>query len=190
MKISKIRDVKTPNRGTANSAGIDFYVPTFNEQFVKDFNSKNPGIEFKIDLLERKFTLQPKRRVLIPSGIKVNLTTVNKLKQFGNMGQPLMDFNHQINGIALIAFNKSGISTKKGVDILACVVDEDYQGEVHLSLLNTGYEPIDLHEGDKVVQFILIPVIYDYIDVVDEIDLYESKSERGPSGFGEGTGNN
>ncbi len=27
MKIKKIRDVKTPSRGTPDSAGIDFYIP-------------------------------------------------------------------------------------------------------------------------------------------------------------------
>lgn len=27
MKVQKLRDVKTPNRGTTVSAGIDFYVP-------------------------------------------------------------------------------------------------------------------------------------------------------------------
>ena len=27
MKICKTREVKTPNRGTAESAGIDFFVP-------------------------------------------------------------------------------------------------------------------------------------------------------------------
>ena len=27
MKISKVREVKTPTRGTEKSAGIDFYMP-------------------------------------------------------------------------------------------------------------------------------------------------------------------
>lgn len=32
MKISKVKSVKTPTRGTSKSAGIDFYVP---EDFVE-----------------------------------------------------------------------------------------------------------------------------------------------------------
>lgn len=34
MKISKIKDVKTPERGTARSAGIDFFVPNDFEETV------------------------------------------------------------------------------------------------------------------------------------------------------------
>ena len=79
MKIQKIRDVKTPGRGTSQSAGIDFYVP-------EDFTTS---------------VLQPGESVLIPSGIKVQVPT----------------------GYMLTAFNKSGVATKQGLSIGACVVD-------------------------------------------------------------------
>ena len=35
MKISKIRNVKTPTRGTTGSAGIDFYVPEAARQSIR-----------------------------------------------------------------------------------------------------------------------------------------------------------
>ena len=53
MKISKIRNVKTPTRGTDGSAGIDFFVPN---DFPKDL-----------------CTIQPNERFFIPSGIKANV---------------------------------------------------------------------------------------------------------------------
>lgn len=50
MKITKIREVKTPTRGTECSAGLDFYVPA--------------GI---------RLCMLPGDDVLIPSGIKVEV---------------------------------------------------------------------------------------------------------------------
>ena len=67
MKISKIRDVKTPVRGTEKSAGIDFFVP-------KDFN---------------KTRLFPGESVFIPSGIKVNVPTGHALIAFNKSGVAL-----------------------------------------------------------------------------------------------------
>jgi dUTP pyrophosphatase len=54
MKYIKTRNVKDPTRGTADSAGIDFYIPN-------DFNN---GFEY---------LLHPNDSVNIPSGIKVVL---------------------------------------------------------------------------------------------------------------------
>jgi len=51
MHITLTRDVKKPNRGTSNSAGIDFYVPN----------------DFKATILE------PGQSVKIPSGVKMLL---------------------------------------------------------------------------------------------------------------------
>lgn len=41
----------------------------------------------------------------------------------------------------------------------ACVVDEDYLGEVHISLINTSNNEVYINENDKVVQFILLPLV-------------------------------
>ena len=44
IKFTRIRDVKSPTRGTAEAAGIDFFVPNYNEQFRNDFEAKNPNV--------------------------------------------------------------------------------------------------------------------------------------------------
>ena len=139
MKISKIREVKTPTRGTNQSAGIDFFVPFgFHEN------------------------LEPGKSCLIPSGIKANVPE-----------------NH-----ALIAFNKSGVAVKKNLHVGACVVDEDYQGEIHINLTNVGDETTSIESGEKIIQFVLVPVSYEEVEVVNEEDLFESVTERGSGGFG------
>ncbi len=66
----------------------------------------------------------------------------------------------------------------------ACVVDSDYQGEIHLHLINTGREDVNISPGDKLVQFLLIPVDHGIVEMVDEADLFETESERGSGGFG------
>jgi dUTP pyrophosphatase len=157
MKYTKIREVKSPSRGTEQSAGIDFFVPT-------EWNGGEP------------LSVEPGGRVLIPSGIKVNVPS----------------------GYALIAFNKSGIASKTGMVVGACVVDEDYQGEVHINMINTnqpteqfdgtvyaanpGY--VAITPGDKLVQFILVPVNYTNPEEVSMEELYSEVSERGEGGFG------
>ena len=145
LKFTKVRDVKSPTRGTNGSAGIDFYIPE--------------GMNYEIE---------PNCSVLIPSGIKV-----------------LMPNDH-----ALIAFNKSGIASKKELDVMACVIDQDYAGEIHINLSNVGRETQYLKAGDKVVQFILLPINICELQEIETVDeLYKNtKSERGEGGFGS-TGN-
>ena len=139
MKISKVREVKTPTRGTEKSAGIDFFVPF--------------GISE---------TLAPGSSCLIPSGIKANVPE-----------------NH-----ALVAFNKSGVAVKKSLHVGACVVDEDYQGEIHINLTNVGNETVQIESGEKIIQFVLVPVSYNEVQLVGEGDLFESNTQRGSGGFG------
>ena len=145
MKFSKVRDVKSPSRGTALSAGIDFFVPN--------------------DFIE--MTVLPNQRTLIPSGIKVSLP----------------------DGYALIAFNKSGVASKTGMIVGACVVDEDYQGEIHLNMINTSDIGQLIRPGDKLTQFILVPVNYAEPQEVIQDDLYREVTQRGEGGFGS-TGEN
>lgn len=136
MKIQKLRNVKTPNRGTEASAGIDFYVP-------EDFETT---------------ILKSGESVLIPSGIKAQVP----------------------RGYALIAFNKSGVSVKQGLQVGACVVDEDYRLEIHLHVINISDKDQTVATGQKLIQFVLIPVCY--FDV-EEVDNIENNTER-KGGFG------
>ena len=73
---------------------------------------------------------------------------------------------------------------KKSLDVGACVVDEDYQGEIHLHLTNVGKDKGILAAGEKIVQFLLLPVSYANIEVVSEEELYQAPTSRGDGGFG------
>lgn len=140
MKFAKVRDVKSPQRGTPQSAGIDFFVPN-------DFSP---------------VTLRPGEDALIPSGLKVKV----------------------IPGYMLAAFNKSGVATKRKLIKGAEVVDEDYQGEVHIHVFNSGNSVETIKAGEKLIQFILVPVNYTDPEEVVEEELFVEISQRGAGGFG------
>lgn len=84
---------------------------------------------------------------------------------------------------ALIGFNKSGVALR-GLSIGACVIDEDYQGEISLHVFNRTNNPITIKGGEKLVQFIIIPVLYHTPIEVDESELFSETTERGEGGFG------
>ena len=88
------------------------------------------------------------------------------------------------DGYALIAMNKSGVALKKGLLVGACVVDSDYQGEIHLHLVNVGTRDVTIVPGEKLVQFLLVPVSHCKVDVVSEEILFTAETSRGSGGFG------
>lgn len=180
MKISLTRNVKAPERGTQHSAGIDFFVPEYDSQFLTDFTEKNKKqIESKeVEISTDQILLKPHARVLIPAGVHVNLEEFTK-RVLGHS---------ENSGVALIVHNKSGVGSKKGLDRLAEVIDQDYQGEVHMNVVNTSNENQIIKPGDKLVQMILLPVLYSTPEVVPFETLYDKSTERGGGGFGS-TGN-
>lgn len=190
MKYSKIRQVKDLSRGTSLSAGIDFYIPKFNEQFISDLKIKNPSLiiyestdslaftpvdDIYLDKNTKKIILHPGERILIPSGIKVNLD---------EDAQIIKNILGKNSGIVLSGRNKSGVASKKGLDVLASEVDEDYQGEIHINLLNTSNTVVEISQDEKIVQFELQPVLYSNLTEVNIDNLYSITTERSDGGFG------
>lgn len=127
---------------------------------------RSAGLDFYIpdDIFPSEgFVLTAGRSYNIPSGIKAKIP----------------------EGYALIAFNKSGVALKKGLQVGACVVDEDYQGEIHLHVRNTSLTWCTLENGEKLIQFLLVPILYEDVEVMDEEkDLFPEITGRGSGGFG------
>lgn len=157
MRYSKVRDVKSPERGTPKSAGIDFFVPN-------DF---------------QPYLLCPGDDLLIPSGIKAELPE----------GYMLMAANKSGIAASKYAVKKAGLTPKanafdSSLIIGAKIVDEDYQGEIGIHIINTGTHPVLIEPGIKIVQFILVPVLYENMEEVSENELFTEATERGAGGFG------
>jgi dUTP pyrophosphatase len=121
------------------------------------------GIDFFIPDDYADTIIEPNTSVLIPSGIKVQ-------------------FDH---GWALVANNKSGIASKKGLLVGAQVIDSSYQGEVHINLHNVSSTPQLIKAGDKIVQFVMYNIGLPEPEEVPLIEyLYFESSDRGDGGFG------
>lgn len=87
-------------------------------------------------------------------------------------------------GYALIAFDKSGVATKKGLLLLAKVVDEPYLGEIVITMVNTSNTVVELGFDSKLIQMILIPMFYDTTEEISVEEYEKFSSERGDGGFG------
>ena len=168
LKFSKIRKVKSPTRAHSDDAGIDFYVPedlTFDQMLSKfQTTGTQPAVSFD-DSREHitQFRLKPMQSILLPSGIKANIP----------------------DGYALIFHNKSGIAAKKHLLVGSAVVDQNYQGEMHINLHNVGDCEVTIAAGDKVVQGIVLPINYCDLEEVPLDKLYDGKvTDRGEGGFG------
>lgn len=122
------------------------------------------GLDFFVpnDIGWDSFTLGPHQSINIKSGIKVKIP----------------------DGYALITFNKSGQALNKNLNVGAGVIDQDYCGEVHLHVRNIGNNSVTISKGEKLVQMLLVPVLYEEVIVVDEKDLHILQTERGVGGFG------
>ena len=112
-----------------------------------------------------KIEILPHASINIPSGIHVNLP----------------------DNIFLQAANKSGIGSKRRLTYLAQVVDYDYEGEIHLNLINLSDLNVIIRAGEKIIQMLPMyqPVMKEAKEYKSLDELYKNKkSERGAGGFG------
>lgn len=140
-------EVKSPSREPGN-AGIDFYIPKYNEVFKKAFEEKNDPHKAAIVKSNEIYyiVIAPHGDANIPSGIH--------------------SFFDEDTG--LIQVNKSGIAAKKKLVTGACLIDASYQGIIHCHVLNTSAEQQMLELDTKVVQFVPYKFDTSTIEVIRE----------------------
>ncbi len=107
----------------------------------------------------------PGSKVLIPSGIHVKLP----------------------EQVFLNAENKSGIASKRGLIHGASLIDQDYEGQIHINLINPTSASVFIKPGEKIIQFVAYfqPKMIDMKEYMSKEELYkDSESVRGEGGFG------
>lgn len=155
--IKKLRDVNTPTRSYDSAAGWDFYIPNTWQLL--------PGIkelpEYLMPTWEHK-VIRPNNSLFIPTGIQLKM--------------------HK--GFALRFDNKSG-KARGGLLVGATIVDNDYQGEIHLNVWNVSNADVVVKQGEKLLQgiFFETPQIELY-EIQPTEKLYTETSARGAKGFG------
>ena len=107
---------------------------------------------------DQKITLHPGDRTLVSTGLAIAIPK-------GHYGR--------------IA-PRSGLAVKKGIDIGAGVIDNDYRGEVKILMLHNGKENLDIEVGDRIAQLILESYSSSEVMIVEDLE----ETERGTGGFG------
>jgi dUTP pyrophosphatase len=105
-------------------------------------------------------TIAPGDRALVPTGVAVALPR-------GTEGQ---------------VRPRSGLAARHGVTVLNSpgTVDADYRGELQVILVNLGREPFKVSRGDRIAQFVVMPVLHAQLFEQKKLD----KTRRGTKGFG------
>ncbi|SFH96521.1 dUTP diphosphatase [Modicisalibacter xianhensis] len=85
-------------------------------------------------------------------------------------------------GLAGLILPRSGLGHKHGIVLgnLVGLIDSDYQGELMISVWNRGQHPFTLEPGERLAQYMLVPVVQAELDIVEDFDT----SLRGAGGFG------
>lgn len=110
--------------------------------------------------------IEPGQTVLIKTGLAIYIEDVN----FAGMILP-----------------RSGLGHKHGIVLgnLVGLIDSDYQGELMVSVWNRSQTAFNLEPGERLAQYVLVPVVQAQFDLVEEFEA----TERGAGGFGH-TGKN
>ena len=86
-------------------------------------------------------------------------------------------------GYMLEIKNKSGIASKRGLLVGACVVDRGYTGEIFVNLHNVTHRNQTLHEGDKIAQAVFVKITTD-VELVESETIYDDETSRGDGALG------
>lgn len=105
-------------------------------------------------------TLQPGERAMVPTGVRIALP----------------------DGTAGFVVPRSGLAARHGITIVNApgTIDAGYRGEIKVILRNTGDEPYEIAQGDRIAQLI--------VQRVERVRFVQVEtlpgSDRGEGGFG------
>ena len=105
-------------------------------------------------------TLQPGERMLVDTGVAVNIPA-------GHVG---------------LIHPRSGHAHKYGITVNNApgTIDAGYVGNILVNLINHGSEPVALEYGDRIAQLLIQQVELPELEIVDSLEA----TERGASGHG------
>lgn len=86
------------------------------------------------------------------------------------------------DGFEIQVRSRSGLALKKGIFCLNSpgTIDADYRNGIGVIIANLGTEDFEIHQGDRIAQFVLCKV--EKIEWIETEDLDDT--ERGLGGFG------
>lgn len=117
------------------------------------------GMDVRANLAE-PLVLQPMQRVLVPTGLRVELPA----------------------GYEMQLRPRSGLALRHGITLLNTpgTIDADYRGEIGVIMVNLSSEPFTINPGERICQAVVAP--YTRVDWQPATEL--SNTDRGEGGFG------
>lgn len=117
------------------------------------------GMDLRANLTQA-ISLKPLQRVLVPTGLFIELP---------------VGYEAQIRP-------RSGLALKKGITVLNSpgTIDADYRGEVGIILINLSDEEFTIEHGERICQMVIARhehIGWEKVDILEETD-------RGAGGFG------
>ncbi|HHP0346868.1 dUTP diphosphatase [Acinetobacter baumannii] len=111
--------------------------------------------------LDEAIEIEPGQTVLVKTGMAIYI--------------------HDVNFAGLI-LPRSGLGHKHGIVLgnLVGLIDSDYQGELMVSVWNRGQTTFRLEPGERLAQYVLVPVVQAEFEQVKEFE----ETLRGAGGFG------
>ncbi len=136
------REIPLPSYETPGSAGADLRA------------------NFDADRREQGVVLAPGARILIPTGLRLEIP----------------------HGYEVQIRPRSGLALKHGITLPNSpgTIDSDYRGPLGVIVLNTGQESFHIRHGDRIAQMIVAPVVQATFNMVEEL----TETARGEGGFG------
>lgn len=118
------------------------------------------GMDIRAFLPNGPVTLKPMKRVLIPTGLYMQLPS---------------GYECQIRP-------RSGMALKYGITIANSpgTIDADYRGEIGIILINLGEEDFTVNDGDRICQMVIKQYSHVTWQPVEELDT----TKREDGGFG------
>ncbi|MCD4835210.1 MAG: dUTP diphosphatase [Bacteroidales bacterium] len=117
------------------------------------------GMDLRASLSEPK-TLKPLERVLIPTGLYIELP---------------VGYEAQIRP-------RSGLALKKGISVLNTpgTIDADYRGEIGVILINLSNKEVTIESGERICQMVIAK--HEQAELI-RVDVL-NETDRGTGGFG------
>lgn len=131
----------------------DFPLPTY-------ATTGSAGMDLRA-ILDAPLTLAPGQSELVHTGLAIHIAD---------------------SGLAGVILPRSGLGHKHGIVLgnLVGLIDSDYQGELMISVWNRSQRAFVLEPGERLAQYVLVPVVQAELEVVEDFDA----SLRGSGGFG------
>lgn len=110
--------------------------------------------------IDSPITIEPMQRVLVPTGLRVQLP----------------------QGYEMQIRPRSGMALKHGITLANSpgTVDADYRGEIGIIVINLSDKPFVINDGERICQMVITRYSHVEWEQVDRID----ETVRGDGGFG------